>query len=409
MATGKLTDIEVKKAKPGEKPVKLSDGGGMYLLIRPDGSKYWRLDYRHNNKRKTLALGVYPDVSLKDARDRCNAARKQLANDTDPGAIKKAAKLAGIEAAANTFESIALRWHVETKQAGKWSPDHAARIWHALEKDVFPFMGKQPITGISAPECKKTIKRIADRGAVESAHRTAQNVSLIFKYAVSHAIAPRNPMADLLLGLPTVQKKHFATITDPKRVGQLMRDIDGYRGSFVTRCALKLAALVFVRPGELRRAEWEHFDLDAGTWRYFVTKTKTQHIVPLSRQAIAILHELHLLTGQGRLVFPGVRHHDRPMSENTKNQALKSLGYTSEDIVPHGFRGMASSLLNEQGWNPDAIERQLAHKEQNEVRGSYNHAEYMGERREMMQAWADYLERLCVGADVIDLPKRKRS
>ncbi len=403
MATGKLTDIELRKAKTDTKPLKLADGAGMYLLVQPDGSKYWRFDYRFVGKRKTLALGVYPEVSLKEARDRRTAARKQLEEGVDPGAIRKAAKLAGLDAAANTFEAIALRWHTETLQAGKWSPAHAERIWISLQKDIFPWFGKQPIAGISAPECKKAIKRIADRGAVESAHRIAQNVSQVFKYAVSHELAPRNPMADLLLGLPSIQKMHFATITDPKRIGQLMRDIDGYRGSHVTRYALQLAALVFVRPGELRRAEWKDFDLEAGTWRYVVTKTKTDHVVPLATQAVAILKELHAVTGRGKLVFPGVRHHDRPMSENTKNQALKTMGYTSEDIVPHGFRGMASSLLNEQGWNRDAIERQLSHKEQNSVRAAYNHADYMTERRAMMQAWADYLDQLRLGAEVIPL------
>lgn len=403
-----LTDTECRKAEPRDKPYRLADAGGMYLEIMPTGAKYWRLKYRVDGKEKRLALGVYPDVSLKDARSKRDEARKLKANGTDPGALRKAAKLKGIDAAANTLEAIALRWHSETLRAGKWTPDHAARIWRSLEKDIFPWLGKLPITDIAQLECKKTIKRIADRGAVESAQRIAQNVSLIFRYAVSHELAQRNPMADLLLGLPTVEKKHFATITDPKRVGQLMRDIDGYRGSFVTRCALQLAALVFVRPGELRRAEWADFDLEAGTWRYVVTKTKTDHIVPLSQQAIAILRELHRVTGRGRLVFPGVRHHDRPMSENTKNQALKSMGYTSDDIVPHGFRGMASSLLNEQGWNRDAIERQLSHKEQNSVRAAYNHADYMTERRAMMQAWADYLERLKSGADVVELSERRQ-
>lgn len=403
-----LTEVQVRQAKPRETPYKLFDGGGLFLLINPDGGKLWRMKFRHAGKEKLLSFGKYPAVSLAAARDEREKARQHLASDTDPAKQRKVAKLAKETAASNSFEAVAKNWHTETLKAGKWSKPHGARIWTALEKDIFPWLGKQPISDISPIECKKAIKRIAERGAVESAHRIAQNVSQVFRYAVSHELAERNPMADLLLGLPSIEKKHFSTITDPKRVGQLMRDIAGYHGQFITRCALRLATLVFVRPGELRKAEWKDFDLSAATWRYLVTKTKTQHIVPLSKQALEVLQELQPVTGRGRLLFPGIRHHDRPMSENTMNQALKSLGYTSEDIVPHGFRGMASSLLNEQGWNRDAIERQLSHKEQNSVRAAYNHADYMTERRKMMQAWADYLDRLRTGAEVVGLSDRKR-
>jgi integrase len=399
-----LTDPAIRNAKPGEKPIKLADEKGLYLLIVPAGGKWWRLDYRFAGKRKTLSMGTYPEVSLKEARDKRDDARKQLAQGIDPGETRKAMKAAQ-SAEADTFEVVAREWH--TKFSPTWTPEHGERIIRRFERDVFPWMGKRPIREITAPELLAALRRIESRGALDTAHRAHQNCGQVFRYAVATGRADRDPSGDLRGALPPVRDKHHASITDPKGIGELLRAIDDYRGSFVTQCAMRLAPLVFVRPGELRSAEWSEFDFDKAEWRIPGEKMKMRdpHIVPLSTQAAAILLELQPLTGRGRYVFPSARtpNGDRCMSENAVLAALRRLGYTKDEMTGHGFRSMASTLLNEQGWHRDAIERQLAHTERNAVRAAYNYAEHLPERRKMMQAWADYLDGLKRSADVIPI------
>lgn len=294
-----------------------------------------------------------------------------------------------------------------TKFSPSWSAEHADRIIRRFERDVFPWLGARPIGEITGPELLTALRRVENRGVVETAHRVMQNCSQVFRYAVATGRAQRDPTFDLRGALPPVRSNHFASITEPKAICGLLRAIDGYKGSFITQCALRLAPLVFVRPGELRRAEWAEFDLDAAEWRIPASKMKMRviHVVPLSSQAASILRELHPLTGSDKYVFPGTRGKDRPMSENTVLAALRRMGYGTNDMTGHGFRSMASTILNEQGWNRDAIERQLAHAERDNVRAAYNYAEHMPERRKMMQQWADYLDKLRVGADVVPLHK----
>jgi integrase len=401
-----LTAIEAKSAKATEKPQKLADGGGLYLLIHQNGSKYWRLDYRFAGKRKTLAVGIYPDVSLSDARARRDDARKLLANDTDPGSIRKAQKTAIAALTENSFESVAREWF--SKHAPNWKENHSSKIITRLEKDIFPWLGARPAGEITAPELLTAIRRIESRGALETAHRALANCGQVFRYAIATGRAQRDPAADLRGALPPVKEKHHASITDPKEIGELLRDIDGYKGTFITRCALRLAPLVFLRPGELRKAEWSEIDLDKAEWRIPAARMKMDavHIVPLASQAVAILREIQPLTGAGRYVFTGARTTTRPMSENAVLAALRRMGYTTDEMTGHGFRSMASTLLNEQGFNRDAIERQLAHAERDGVRAAYNYAEYLPERKRMMQHWADYLAGLKTGAEVIAIHKK---
>ncbi|MGQ0698268.1 MAG: tyrosine-type recombinase/integrase [Panacagrimonas sp.] len=392
-----LTDTAVKTAKPGPKPRKLADNGGLFLLVTPTGGKWWRLKYRIDGKEKLLSLGVYPDVSLKQARAGRDDARKGIAAGIDPSEQRKAAKASGEEGGENTFKAVALEWLA--KFASTWSEGHGARIKRRLEVDVFPWIGNLPAGAITAPQLLAVVRRIEARGALETAHRALHNSGQVFRYAVATGRAERDPSGDLRGALPPVREKHHASITDPQAVGELLRAIRTYKGSLVTACALQLAPLLFVRPGELRHAEWTEIDLDAAEWRIPAEKMKArvQHIVPLPVQAIAILRELHPLTGRGRYVFPGLRTHTRPMSENTVLAALRRLGYSKDQMTGHGFRSIASTRLNEMGWNRDAIERQLAHGERDPVRAAYNYAEHLPERRKMMQAWADYLDSLARG------------
>jgi integrase len=355
-------------------------------------------------RKKPLAFGVYPETGLKEARDKRDEARKQLAQGIDPGKTRKAMKAAKA-ADAETFEVIAREWH--SKFSPNWTQEHAERILRRFERDIFPWLGKQPIREITAPELLTVLRRIESRGALDTAHRAHQNCGQVFRYAVATGRAERDPCGDLRGALPPVKEKHHASITDTKAIGELLRAIDDYQGSFVTKCALRLAPLVFVRPGELRSAEWAEINFDAAEWRIPAAKMKMRdpHIVPLSRQALAILKELQPLTGHGRYIFPSARtpNGDRCMSENAVLAALRRMGYGKEEMTGHGFRSMASTLLNEQGWHRDAIERQLAHAERNAVRAAYNYAEHLPERRKMMQAWADYLDGLRKGADVIPI------
>lgn len=399
---GKLTDTAIRNAKPGPKPKRLFDGGGMYLEVSPAGGKLWRLKFRFGGKEKRLALGAYPAVGLADARDKAEAARKLLAQGVDPSAVRKAEK-AGEVAQGETFELVAREWHEKFKPT--WTPGHAARILTVLENDAFPWIGPRPIRELTPPEVLAVARRVEARGALESAHRLLGNIGMACRYAVATGRAESDPTASLRGALPPAKERHHPSITDPKELGELLRAIDAYAGSFVVRCALKLAPLLFVRPGELRHAEWSEVDLEAAEWRIPASKMKmrVQHIVPLSRQAVAVLQELHPLTGADRFLFPGVRSSSKPMSENTINAALRYMGYSADQVTGHGFRSTASTLLNEQGWNRDAIERQLAHAERNNVRAAYNFAEFLPERRKMMQTWADFLDGLRQGGKVVPI------
>lgn len=398
----KLNDVAVRKAKPEAKPYKIADGGGMYLEVMPNGSKYWRFKYRFGGKEKRLAFGVYPDVSLSLARQRRDDARKLLANDVDPGVVKQQSKRAGKENAANSFEAIAREWFA--KFSPQWAPSHADKIISRLENDVFPWIGNKPIADITPPQLLAVIRRTESRGALDTAHRVKQNCGQVFRYAVATGRAERDSSQDLKDAIPSTRKNHFASITDPAQVGELLRAIQGFRGTFVVQCALRLAPMLFVRPGELRRAEWKDIDFDKPEWRYFVTKTKTEHSVPLAHQAVAILRELKALTGAGQYVFPG-RDPKKPMSDAAINAALRRMGYdTKTEITGHGFRAMARTILAEElHQKPEVIEHQLAHKVPDVLGAAYNRTKFLKERREMMQIWADYLDKLKAGAEVIPI------
>jgi integrase len=397
-----LTDTKVRTIKPAEKPKKLFDGGGLFLLVTPTGGKLWRLKYRFGGIEKLLALGAYPQTSLADARQKRDQARALMLNGVDPRDIKKAQKAAGAQE-NETFEVIAREWH--TKFSASWAASHSNKIIRRFELYVFPWLGDRQIKSITAPDLLTVLRRIEAKGTLDTAHRTRQNCGQVFRYAVATGRAERDPSADLRGAIPPASGKHMATITDPKEIAGLLRSIDDYRGSIVTRCALQLAPLVFVRPGELRHAEWSEFNLDEAEWRIPAEKMKAGvlHIVPLSRQALGVLREIHPLTGHGRYVFPSPRSDSRPMSSNAILSALRRMGFAKDEMSGHGFRSMASTLLNEQGWNRDAIERQLAHAERNSVRAAYNYAEFMPERKKMMQAWADYLEGIKAGAKIIQI------
>ncbi len=407
-----LTDASIRSAKPKDKTFRLFDSRGLYLEINPAGGKWWRWKYRVGGKEKRLSLGVYPDVSLKLAREKRDAARRQLAKGIDPGHARKAEKLA--QAGAESFETIAREWHA--KFSPGWVASHGDRILRRLEKDLFPWLGKRSMLEIKAPELLVVLRRIENRGALETAHRAMQNCGQVFRYAVATGRAERDPTGDLRGALPSPKKKHHVSIIEPKRIAELLRAIDSYQGYFVTKCALRLAPLVFVRPGELRQAQWSEIDLEKAEWRIPAERMKMreQHIVPLSRQAIEILRELEPLTKReipGRpntpyFVFPSAHSLNRPMGENAILGALRRMDYTKEEMTGHGFRSMASTLLHEQGWNHQVIERQLAHAERNSVSAAYNFAEHLPERRKMMQAWADYLDGLKAGAEVIPLFKK---
>jgi len=419
-----LTDLEVKKANATGKPQKRADGGGMYLLAQPDsvkinekkkeeivrGAKYWRLDYRFAGKRKTLAIGVYPDVALSEARERREDARKVLANGADPGDIKKAQKAAVVALAENSFELIAREWF--SKHAPNWKENHSSKIIARLEKDVFPWIGAIPIAEINAPALLAAIRRIESRGALETAHRALACCGQVFRYAVATGRAERDPTGDLRGALPPVKKeKHFAAITDPLKVGELLRDIEGYQGSYVVKSAFKLSPMLFVRPGELRKMEWAELDLDRAEWIIPADKMKmgVTHIVPLAKQAVEVLREIQPLTGRGKYVFPGERDHDRPMSDNAIRSALRRMGWANDEMTPHGFRAMASTILDNMGYKQEWLERQLAHEEPNKIKAAYKREAwrmYLPERIAMMQAWADYLDGLAAGAQVIPLHKK---
>lgn len=395
-----LSDIQVKTAKPAEKPLRLFDGGGMYLEISPTGGKLWRMKYRFEGKEKRLSFGIYPGVSLREARDRREEARKQLAQGIDPAAQKKAIKAAKAEVNANSFEVVAREWFDKFKTTR--TEAHTSKIIARLERDIFPWLGAQPIASISAPDVLAVLRRIEDRGAIETAHRAKGDISMVMRYGISTGRATRDPCPDLKGALAPSVPRHFAAIVEPKEVGSFLRTVDGYTGTLMVRVALKLAPLLFCRPGELRHMKWSQIDLEAAEWRYTASKTKTDHLVPLARQAVDSLREIHPLTGRHEYVFAGYDP-KRPMSGNTVNAALRRMGFdTQREITGHGFRAMARTILAEQlHVKPEVIEHQLAHKVADPLGAAYNRTKFLKERKEMMQQWADYLDKLRGGATVV--------
>ncbi|KVQ43752.1 integrase [Burkholderia cepacia] len=406
-----LTDTTIRNTKPAAKPIKLFDGGGLFLLVTPAGQRYWRLKYRSAGKEKLLALGVYPDVTLAAARRKRDEAREKMAAGIDPGEAKKAEKRSARLSAENSFEAVAREWHA--KYGPTWSGSHGARLLRRLEVDAFPWIGGKPIADLAPPDVLDVLRRVEKRGALETAHRLHANIGQVCRYAVATGRAPRDVTADLRGALPPVQQEHMAAITDPKQVAELLRAIDGYQGTFPVLCALRLAPLLFQRPGELRAAEWTEFDLNAGIWEIPSERMKRTkqgkasggaHIVPLPSQALAVLRELHALTGNSRFLFPSVRTKDRPMSDNTVNSALRRLGYDGNTMTGHGFRAMARTILDEGLGVPAAIiEAQLAHAVKDPLGRAYNRTAHLPQRREMMQRWADYLEQLKAGAQIIPI------
>lgn len=397
-----LSDVAVRNAKPGEKPIRMFDGGGLYLEVAPTGGKLWRLKYRFGGKEKLLALGKYPDVSLKDARERRDEARKLLANEVDPSENRKQQRSAKAERSANSFEVVAREWIA--KNTPTWAASHTSKIVRRLEMYVYPWLGGKPIADITAPDLLAMARRIESKGAIETAHRALQNCGQVFRYAVATGRAERDPTGDLRGALQPVTSKHMAAVTEPHKVAELLRTFDTYQGTLTVRCALQLAPLVFVRPGELRTAEWKEVDLDAAEWRYIASKKGNAHIVPLSHQSVAILREIQALTGDGRYVFPSARSSERPMSDNAILAAMRRLGIAKDEMSGHGFRAMARTILDEVlAFRPDLIEHQLAHAVRDPNGRAYNRTAHMPERRKMMQSWADYLDKLKAGAEVIPL------
>ncbi|HEX7325193.1 MAG TPA: integrase arm-type DNA-binding domain-containing protein [Rhodanobacteraceae bacterium] len=397
-----LTPSAVTNAKPQAKLYKLADERGMYLLVRPDGGRWWRFDYRRPGtpKRNTLSLGTFPDVSLRKARERREEARKLLADGIDPGNQRKAEAAKG----AATFGAVAGEWL--DKQRGNLAAVTCAKVEWQLS--LAEPLQDRPIADLAAPEVLDVLRKIEAHGTIETAHRVKQRIGTVLRYAIATGRASHDCTAELRGALTPVASTARAAITDPAKVADLLRAIDSYTGQPVTHAALRLAPLLFVRPGNLRAMEWTELDLDGAEWRIPAGKMKMhdEHVVPLPAQAIAILRDLQPLTGRGRYCFPSLRTADRPMSENTVNAALRRMGYDKATMTGHGFRALASTRLNEMGWAPDVIERQLAHIERNKVRAVYNRAQYMDERRKMMQAWADYLDGLRAGANVVAF-KRK--
>ena len=397
----KLTDLTVRKAKPRTKTYKMADGGGLFLQVQPGGSKYWRLFYRFNGKQKLLALGVYPDVPLILARERRDAARKLLATGIDPSENRKASKKSKLENSEHTFEVVAREWlafYMKDKAAS-----HREKVIRRFERYLFPWLGSKPIGDITPPQVLNTIQRIQNLGSLETAHRTLQACGQVFRYAVQTGRAVRDVTTDLKGALPPVNTKHMATLTDPKEISELLRSIDGFNGSFSVKCALKIAPMLFVRPGELRMAKWKDIDLDKGEWCFVVSKTKTDHLVPLPKQVIVILRDLYPFSGSGEYVFQGGRDPKKAMSAAAINAALSRIGYdTKTQITGHGFRAMARTILHERlDVDPHIIEHQLAHRVPDSLGKAYNRTRFIKQRKLMMQKWADYLDNLKAGSKII--------
>ena len=397
-----LTHIQITKAKPRDKSYKLFDSGGLYLLVNPTGSKCWRLKYRFNNKEYLLSFGQYPDVTLAEAREARDKAKKFLAQGLDPSEIKKTKLRQDKEEAANTFESVALEWHEKHKV--KWVKKTADRTMSMLKRHIFPFIGSTAMSKLKPAALLCAIQKIESRGNIETAHRALQVCGQISRFAIATDRASMDLSSVLKGALTPVKVKHHSSITDPDKVGQLLLDIDNYEGAYLTQQALQLAPLVFVRPGELRHAEWAEIDFEKKEWKIPGEKMKMRlpHIVPLSKQVLVILKDLHGHTGHLQYLFPGAVSVKRPMSENTVNVALKRMGYKDKHTA-HGFRSTASTILHEQGLRHDVIELQLAHKIGNQVSAAYNYATYLPERQKMMQHWADYLDGLRGGTNVVSI------
>ena len=401
-----LTDIGVKNLKSKDKPYKQPAGNGLHIMVKPDGSKFWVFRYRFEGKENSLSMGRYPQTSLAKAQQKVIAAQTLIADGANPSHQRKAEKTTNKSKAANSFEVIAREW-AQTFFVTK-SELHKVRTLRRLEVYIFPWLGDKPITNITAPEVLEVVKRPQNQNKLETAHRALQVTGQIFRYAVQTGRAVRDVTADLRGALPPAETKHMAAFTEPKEVAELLRAIDGFQGTFTVECALRLAPLVFTRPSELRRAKWADIDLEAGEWRYIVSKTKTDHIVPLSKQAIQILKDIHPFSAHGEFVFQGGHDPKKAMSEAAINAALKRMGYnTQTQITGHGFRAMARTILHERlNIDPHIIEHQLAHAVPDNLGGAYNRTKFLEQRKAMMQQWADYLDELKAGAKVINLMER---
>lgn len=404
-----LTDTKIRPLTGSGKTQRHWDGGGLYLEISPTGSKWWRFKYRLLGKEKRLSLGTYPDTSLKEAREKAAAARKLLESGIDPSAERQAVKLSREGAASNSFEAVAREWF-STIHKAKVSDSQADRTIGRLERDVFPWLGKSAIDTLTAPEILQAMRRVEARGAIETAHRELQVIGQVCRYAVATGRAERDPTGDLKGALRPFTTKHMPAITEPSRVGALLRAIDGYEGSFIVRCALRLAPLAFVRPGELRFAEWSEFDFDTAIWRIPTQRMKRtkagktngpDHLVPLSDQALAIVKELHPFTGHRPHLFPCTRGEGRVLSDATIGAALRRLGFSQDEMTAHGFRAMARTMIVERlGIDESFVEAQLAHRVKDALGRAYNRTQFVDQRRDMMQRWADYLDTLRAGAEV---------
>ena len=399
-----LTDRAIRSAKHESRTRKMFDAGGLYLELAPAGGKWWRFKYYFGGKEKRLSLGVYPEVSLKEARDRRDEARRMVKNFIDPSEHRKELKRAKREEVENAFEFVAREWHARMEP--NWAESHSTRTLSRLERDVFPKIGADDVSAITAPMLLRVVRAIEERGALESAHRTLTICGQVLRYAVATGRAERDPTFDLRGALPPVKKKHFAAVTEPKEVGELLRKFDTFDGTPIVRAALLLAPLVIVRPGELRHAEWKDFDLDEGEWRFIVTKTNTPHVVPLSRQAVEILRDLHPITGRRQHVFTNGHNPRKAMSNNAVLNAMRGLGIGKEVMSGHGFRAMARTIMDEVlHFPPELIEHQLAHAVRDPNGRAYNRTAHLPERKKMMQKWADYLDQLKAGGKVIPIDR----
>lgn len=410
-----LTDKALRALRPRKRLYRVADRGGLCIEVTPAGRKLWRFRYCFGQDERMISLKAsYPDTSLAEARELRDAQHRILRSGVDPALHRKREQLLQEVSKAKTFELVGREWL--KKMASQWMPDQLEKVTHWLEQHVFPWIGASPVDDILAPEILAVLQRLVKRGTINTAGRVRQTIGQVFRYAIATGRAKYDPSEALVDALPKVQGKHYAALTEPSEIGELLRAIEGYQGTVVVQTALQLAPMLFSRPGELRGMRWSEIDPETWIWKIPPMRRKLRraakentrtpsHLVPLPRQAIKLLTDLHRLTGRGELVFPGVRDRRRPMSENTVNAALRRLGYSKEEMTGHGFRHMASTRLNELGWNPDAIERQLSHKDPNEIRGTYNLAKYLDERRRMMQAWADYLDELRLDRSV-DRPRK---
>ena len=385
-----LSDVQIRSLKPIARMKRHSDAKGLYLEVSPQGGKWWRLKYRFEGREKRISLGTYPEVSLRDARSKCEDARRLLAAGVDPSVERKAKRVARASAAKNTFEMTSREWIASRSK--NWVPAHAERVTRLFERDLFPRLGKRPIAEITAPELLAVVRTIEER-VRETAGRALGSCGQVFRFGMATGRCVADPTLALRGALPTIQSKHFAATTEPKRLGGILRAMDGYAGTPSVCAALRLGPLVFVRPGELRREEWAHISLELGEWHFTSSKTKQEHLVPLSTQAVAILLDLFPVTGEGRYVFPSARDSRRPMSDNAVLAAMRRMGVEKDEMCGHGFRAVARTVLDETlGYRPDFIEHQLAHAVRDPNGRAYNRTKHLAERRKMMQGWADYLD-----------------